>query len=162
MPIEFKCPQCSAALKLRDEFAGKRGKCPQCAATIVVPAATASAIAPGAGAAAGPGQKSALRAQKTAAPVAAAGDTIIFRCGSCGTTIRAPSKVAGRQVACPKCGVKQVVAANSVPAAKPVAAPQTAAPIAASATASPLDDLFAGAGLAGVAAAEQTPPRATR
>lgn len=38
MPIALTCPHCSHSLKLKDEFAGKRGKCPKCQGTIHVPA----------------------------------------------------------------------------------------------------------------------------
>ena len=37
MAIEFVCPSCGRALKLRDEAAGKRGRCPHCKAVITVP-----------------------------------------------------------------------------------------------------------------------------
>ena len=38
MAIEFTCPTCQKALKLRDEAAGKTGKCPFCKSVITVPA----------------------------------------------------------------------------------------------------------------------------
>ena len=38
MPLQFKCPECSAGLKIANEaLAGKKIKCPKCAAVIKVP-----------------------------------------------------------------------------------------------------------------------------
>ena len=49
MPISVTCSQCGAALNIKEEFAGKRGKCPRCqgtsAVTIAVPAKTPSETA---------------------------------------------------------------------------------------------------------------------
>ncbi len=38
MPIEFKCPNCSKAIKAPDAYAGKTAKCPGCGNAITVPA----------------------------------------------------------------------------------------------------------------------------
>lgn len=46
MPIPIKCPGCGKALRVKDEFAGKRGNCPSCGAVLVVPAQTAPEAAP--------------------------------------------------------------------------------------------------------------------
>ena len=43
MPIRVVCPQCSAALSVRDDKAGKKGKCPQCASELTVPAVSQAA-----------------------------------------------------------------------------------------------------------------------
>jgi predicted Zn finger-like uncharacterized protein len=37
MPLEFKCPACQAALRVKDEHAGKKMKCPKCAKVIAIP-----------------------------------------------------------------------------------------------------------------------------
>ena len=37
MPIRYKCEQCGATLKIKDELAGKRGKCPKCRTAFRVP-----------------------------------------------------------------------------------------------------------------------------
>ena len=37
MPIHVDCPSCRTALKVKDEFAGKRGKCPKCGKTVEIP-----------------------------------------------------------------------------------------------------------------------------
>src|SRR5438132_14078871 len=37
MPISMTC-QCGKALRLKDEWVGKKAKCPQCGATFIVPA----------------------------------------------------------------------------------------------------------------------------
>lgn len=46
MPLALTCPHCSHSLKLKDEFAGKRGKCPKCQGTIHVPAPESPALMP--------------------------------------------------------------------------------------------------------------------
>lgn len=43
MPIAIRCGSCQAAFRVRDEFAGKKGKCPQCGAVFQAPAAATSA-----------------------------------------------------------------------------------------------------------------------
>lgn len=37
MAIQFQCPHCDKALKVRDELGGKRGKCPNCSQIVQVP-----------------------------------------------------------------------------------------------------------------------------
>lgn len=37
MPIEFKCPKCTRALRVKDEFAGQTGLCPYCQTRVLVP-----------------------------------------------------------------------------------------------------------------------------
>lgn len=37
MPIHVECPSCRAALKVKDEFAGRKGKCPKCGKTVEIP-----------------------------------------------------------------------------------------------------------------------------
>ncbi len=37
MPIRVQCPQCSKALTVPDQYAGKRGKCPGCGTAIPIP-----------------------------------------------------------------------------------------------------------------------------
>ena len=37
MAISVTCPQCNAALRVKNEMAGKRGKCPHCQGLLVVP-----------------------------------------------------------------------------------------------------------------------------
>jgi predicted Zn finger-like uncharacterized protein len=41
MPISVHCPSCSAAFKVKDEYAGKRAKCPKCSEPLTIPAAAA-------------------------------------------------------------------------------------------------------------------------
>ncbi|MCZ7645559.1 MAG: hypothetical protein M5U26_09785 [Planctomycetota bacterium] len=38
MPIKFRCPLCQRKIRVRDEFAGKRGGCPNCKQPIDIPA----------------------------------------------------------------------------------------------------------------------------
>jgi predicted Zn finger-like uncharacterized protein len=37
MPLDVKCPGCSAAFKVKDEHAGKKMKCPKCAKIVSIP-----------------------------------------------------------------------------------------------------------------------------
>jgi predicted Zn finger-like uncharacterized protein len=37
MPLDFKCPECQAGLRVKDEHAGKKMKCPKCAKVISIP-----------------------------------------------------------------------------------------------------------------------------
>lgn len=37
MAIEFNCPYCTAAIRVPDEFSGKRGSCPKCTTKLLVP-----------------------------------------------------------------------------------------------------------------------------
>src|SRR3954467_2334178 len=39
MPIRFKCAECGASMKIKDELAGTKGHCPKCKTEFVVPAA---------------------------------------------------------------------------------------------------------------------------
>ena len=47
MPISVTCANCGKALKVKDEWAGKRAKCPQCGETFPVPATSGVAMAVG-------------------------------------------------------------------------------------------------------------------
>ena len=46
MPLTVTCPGCKAALRVRDEYAGKKLKCPRCAEIIPVPNGEAAPEAP--------------------------------------------------------------------------------------------------------------------
>ena len=37
MPITVTCPACQNTLKVKDEYAGKKGKCPKCQALMPIP-----------------------------------------------------------------------------------------------------------------------------
>ncbi|MFO0884401.1 MAG: hypothetical protein U0894_09465 [Pirellulales bacterium] len=37
MPIAVNCSHCGKTLKVKDEFAGKKGKCPSCNGSIPIP-----------------------------------------------------------------------------------------------------------------------------
>ena len=37
MAIEFDCPYCTAAIRVNDTAAGKRGACPKCGTSLIVP-----------------------------------------------------------------------------------------------------------------------------
>ena len=47
MPISVTCDNCGKALKVKDEWAGKRAKCPQCGNTFTVPGHSGVAMAVG-------------------------------------------------------------------------------------------------------------------
>lgn len=80
MPIVIACA-CGKRLKAPDHLAGKRVKCPACGQMIAVKAAPASA--------------------SPAKPVADA-DKIKITC-ACGAVLRAPKRLLGTDVKCPKC-----------------------------------------------------------
>lgn len=44
--IEFNCPSCQAAIRVKDEMAGHQGKCPTCGNVITVPIATTGQAPP--------------------------------------------------------------------------------------------------------------------
>jgi len=46
MPISVTCDGCGKSLKVKDEWAGKRGKCPGCGKTFAIPAAGSGAAVP--------------------------------------------------------------------------------------------------------------------
>lgn len=77
MAISVSCGKCQATLRLKDEFAGKRGKCPRCRAFIDVPSESSNADPTVQAAAVAaerpdvPGESPAPAAATIAAPVAA-------------------------------------------------------------------------------------------
>ncbi|MBL9122972.1 MAG: trypsin-like peptidase domain-containing protein, partial [Planctomycetaceae bacterium] len=46
MPIAIRCSSCQAAFRVRDEYAGKRGKCPKCGAIFLAAAQASPAESP--------------------------------------------------------------------------------------------------------------------
>jgi predicted Zn finger-like uncharacterized protein len=44
MPLDFKCPECQTALRVKEEHAGKKMKCPKCAKAIPIPEKTDEGI----------------------------------------------------------------------------------------------------------------------
>src|SRR5947207_11150681 len=46
MPISVTCGGCGKNLKVKDEWAGKKGKCPTCGTTFAIPAGGAASAAP--------------------------------------------------------------------------------------------------------------------
>jgi hypothetical protein len=46
MPVQISCQSCSASLKVRDEFLGRKGKCPKCGQIIALSPPTAAEPAP--------------------------------------------------------------------------------------------------------------------
>lgn len=46
MSITFTCPACESEIRVKDSFAGKRGKCPSCQQSVTVPQANAAAEFP--------------------------------------------------------------------------------------------------------------------
>ncbi|MHC4083760.1 MAG: TFIIB-type zinc ribbon-containing protein [Planctomycetota bacterium] len=82
--IEFKCSHCGRSIRVRDDYAGKRGKCPSCGQVIQIPGA------PIAG------------SQKQTAKIR-------FSCENCGQGFKVSSKHAGKQVKCSQCGQGIVV-----------------------------------------------------
>jgi uncharacterized membrane protein/endogenous inhibitor of DNA gyrase (YacG/DUF329 family) len=85
MSIQATCT-CGGAFKLKSELAGKRVKCPECGETFTVP--ESGAHSPGGGQVSGAAHKGR--------------EKIAVSC-QCGRNFKAPSKLAGKQVACPAC-----------------------------------------------------------
>src|SRR5664279_3759318 len=46
MSISVTCSACTASFKVKDEFAGRRGRCPKCSAIVQVPAVASPAPPP--------------------------------------------------------------------------------------------------------------------
>lgn len=44
MAISFQCPKCEFRIRVKDQFAGKRGKCPGCKRSVAVPEANPPAV----------------------------------------------------------------------------------------------------------------------
>jgi predicted Zn finger-like uncharacterized protein len=42
MPISVECPSCLATFRVKEEYAGKRGRCPSCKGLVAIPSAPAS------------------------------------------------------------------------------------------------------------------------
>ncbi len=85
MPENITCPQCQAALRIREEYAGKEVKCPHCATPFVLPKA-----------------RKAKEGEEEALEVTAAEPEK--------TPARAPAAVATRP--CPECGKRIAAAAQ--------------------------------------------------
>ena len=54
MPIKITCQECGKALRVADDYAGRRAKCPACGAVIPIPAAGRARTRPAAHRAASP------------------------------------------------------------------------------------------------------------
>src|SRR6476469_2883225 len=67
MPIAITCAGCGKNLKVKDEWAGKKGKCPQCGTTFLIPAAGEASKKAWGGASAAVAEKKAR--EKKGAPV---------------------------------------------------------------------------------------------
>lgn len=128
MSIEFVCPHCQSNLRLKDEYAGRRGQCPKCRHEIAVPRRTAAGE-PDATARREPAASwstaPSTSGERPRAPVPApsgertvASDRVRFFCTACGTKMSAPGNARGKQVTCPTCSSKQ-----RIPGGPP--APQT-------------------------------------
>jgi hypothetical protein len=67
MPIAITCAGCGKNLKVKDEWAGKKGKCPQCGTTFLIPAAGEASKKAWGGASAAVAEKKAR--EKKGAPI---------------------------------------------------------------------------------------------
>jgi predicted Zn finger-like uncharacterized protein len=94
MALEISCPSCQAALRIREEHAGKRLKCPRCSAVISVPASLNSAQQ---------AVEQIRPAPRVAPPSAPAGDEITI-------AEEHPATAATRR--CPHCGERIAASAN--------------------------------------------------
>src|SRR5690349_2294966 len=105
MPIQFLCPHCKKAVKVKDEFAGKKGKCPHCTKFVTVPAPAKPSSTPPP-----PRPRIDVEAEAAAAladepkpEAAAAPTTIDFTCPMCDAQLHMPLSDAGRRAQCPEC-----------------------------------------------------------
>lgn len=83
--MNVRCPSCSASLRVNEErLAGRRtARCPRCQASVpLTPEA---------------------RGSGEPTSTAAAGETILVTCSSCGVRLKAPASRAGSTSSCPKC-----------------------------------------------------------
>lgn len=134
-------------MRLKDEYAGRRGQCPKCQAPIGVPrpAPVEAANSSPSGTANPIGANESARptgkAQASGAAVSSQSQNIEFRCDGCGKKIRAPAAAAGRAVACPGCGNKLRVPENPPSTASPVTAASTPELPISTAASHPFDEL---------------------
>ena len=73
--IEFVCEHCSRKIRVKDEYAGKKGRCPHCKQMLTVP--------------------------QPAVPNAS--DLITYECQICGKTLKSPKSAQGKIKECPHC-----------------------------------------------------------
>lgn len=85
MSIQATCT-CGGTFKVKSELAGKRVKCPECGGAFTVPESGAHA----------PGHDDSPRSAHKV------GEKTAVSC-QCGCSFKAPSKLAGKRVACPSC-----------------------------------------------------------
>lgn len=103
MTLQIKCPGCSKALKIGDQYRGKRVKCPACKKVLAVGGAPQAS----------PEKKPASSGTPAAVTPPSSGDAaasekLTVHC-VCGATLRAPASARGKQVQCPKCGQRVAV-----------------------------------------------------
>lgn len=92
MAIQFQCPHCHKALRVRDEWAGKKARCPACQKLLTV-------------ASPGRGDVEDLAAAALSETPAATGPapTVEFACMYCDEQVQVPAELAGKQTPCPHC-----------------------------------------------------------
>ena len=95
MSIQATCT-CGGTFKLKSELAGKRVKCPECGGAFTVPESGAHSS----GHVDSPDDSP--RGGQISAAAHKGGEKIAVSC-QCGRSFKAPSKLAGKQVACPAC-----------------------------------------------------------
>jgi len=100
--IVFNCKQCGNKLKVKEAFAGRRGKCPFCGTIVKIPFPSKPASDSEVGSATEMITASILeeaRADTTPVPPT----RIRFQCPNCAELVSATSAYIGKQVVCPHC-----------------------------------------------------------
>lgn len=119
MAITFTCPHCKRGMRVKEEFAGMKGKCKACQQPITVPllpGSSASAASdgkpeaprPAAPAAAPPpadveAEAAALFSDEPEPAEPAEVKLIDFQCPYCDEAIQMPIELAGKRAQCPEC-----------------------------------------------------------
>ncbi|MBE7463958.1 MAG: hypothetical protein HS116_10800 [Planctomycetes bacterium] len=166
MSVKFRCPLCERKIRVRDEYAGKRGGCPNCKKQIDIPAASTldendqpigaaepsdppPVEAPTAVAeveevspeeAAKLMQKKKASASASHAPKVEAAAFITFQCPNCQKPAGFPANMAQQPAMCPACRARVMVPARSGEASFLVGAVPKAARAAGSSAATPAVD----------------------
>jgi hypothetical protein len=118
MPINFSCPNCHKALRVKDELAGKKGPCPHCKKLVTVPKPSAAqatplprpAAAPKVAAPDGPPPAPPVDVEAEAAALFSDGPAkveapqfIDFPCPYCDEPLHLDAALAGKKAPCPSC-----------------------------------------------------------
>ena len=109
MALKFTCPHCRKGIRVKEEFAGKKGKCPACQQVLTIPGVTRSPAAPSAKVTTESDIESlalaalAEKSKPTPGPEAMSTQNIEFPCPMCDVKISMSVDLAGKRAPCPEC-----------------------------------------------------------